>query len=104
MEIVRGEETLFDIDEVSDIVKETIERVLGGSEYLPEKVNRWTADIVDQILTVLTNLDKPFKYIVQSVKKAIERRKSSRTFRSDRHAKERRRSTYGEFVFLGQFD
>ena len=42
-------------------------RVVGANEYEHHKVNRWTADVVDQLLTELTNLDKPFKYIVQAV-------------------------------------
>jgi dynein light chain Tctex-type 1 len=67
MEIVRGEETSFAIDEVSDIVKETIERLIGGHVYQQDKVNRWVADVVDQVLTALANLGKPFKYIVQTV-------------------------------------
>jgi dynein light chain Tctex-type 1 len=68
MEVMMGgEETLFVVDEVSTIVKETVERVIGGNLYQQNKVNRWTADVVDQILTELTNLNKPFKYIVQAV-------------------------------------
>jgi len=35
--------------------------------YQHNKVNRWTADIVDHVLTELTKLGKPFKYIVQAV-------------------------------------
>ena len=67
MEILRAEETSFIVEEISEIVKETVERLIGGNEYQPEKINRWTADIVDHILTSLTNLDKPFKYIVHTV-------------------------------------
>ena len=67
MDGASGEETAFVIDEVSNIIKETIERVIGGNSYQHNKVNRWTADIVDQVLTELTRLGKPFKYIVQAV-------------------------------------
>ncbi|UJR33499.1 hypothetical protein I4U23_020944 [Adineta vaga] len=62
-----GEDTSFVIDEVSNIIKDTIERIIGGNSYQHNKVNRWTADIVDHVLTELTKLGKPFKYIVQAV-------------------------------------
>lgn len=67
MEVMSGEDTSFVIDEVSNIIKETIERIIGGNSYQHNKVNRWTADIVDNVLTELTKLGKPFKYIVQAV-------------------------------------
>ncbi len=66
-QIMSGEDTSFVIDEVSNIIKETIERIIGGNSYQHNKVNRWTADIVDNVLTELTKLGKPFKYIVQAV-------------------------------------
>ena len=67
MDTSRSEETTFAIEEVSAIIKETVEQVIAGNIYQPEKINRWAADIVDQVLTVLTDQDKPFKYIVQAV-------------------------------------
>ena len=67
MEAIGREDTIFVVDEVSNMIKETIERIIGLNPYQPIKVNRWTADIVDQMLTELTNLNKPFKYIVQAV-------------------------------------
>ncbi|CAF0724954.1 unnamed protein product [Adineta steineri] len=67
MEVISGEDTSFVIDEVSNIIKDTIERIIGGNSYQHNKVNRWTADIVDHVLTELTKLGKPFKYIVQAV-------------------------------------
>lgn len=62
-----GDDTSFVIDEVSNIIKDTIEKIIGGNSYQHNKVNRWTADIVDHVLTELTRLGKPFKYIVQAV-------------------------------------
>ncbi|CAF3950914.1 unnamed protein product [Rotaria magnacalcarata] len=67
MEVISGEDSSFVIDEVSNIIKDTIERIIGGNSYQHNKVNRWTADIVDHVLTELTKLGKPFKYIVQAV-------------------------------------
>ncbi len=71
MEFTNKENTLFDIDQISKLIKETIERIIGGNFYQNNKVNRWTADIVDQVLTELTSLDKPFKYVVQAVNYSI---------------------------------
>lgn len=62
-----SDDTSFVIDEVSNIIKDTIEKIIGGNSYQHNKVNRWTADIVDHVLTELTKLGKPFKYIVQAV-------------------------------------
>lgn len=62
-----SDDTSFVIDEVSNIIKDTIEKIIGGNSYQHNKVNRWTADIVDHVLTELTRLGKPFKYIVQAV-------------------------------------
>lgn len=67
MDRFEGQDTAFVIDEVSNIIKKTIEQIIGGNSYQHNKVNRWTADIVDQVLTELTRLEKPFKYIVQAV-------------------------------------
>jgi dynein light chain Tctex-type 1 len=71
MEVIGREDSVFAIDEVSNIIKETVDRVIGGNGYHPDKVNRWAADIVDQLLNELTNLDKPFKYIAQAVSYSI---------------------------------
>jgi flagellar motor switch protein FliM len=73
MEVISREDSLFAVNEVSNIIKEIIERLIGGNGYQHNKINRWTADIVDQLLTELTNLDKPFKYIVQAVSDFIPR-------------------------------
>ncbi|TEA28509.1 hypothetical protein DBR06_SOUSAS2010143, partial [Sousa chinensis] len=60
-------ETAFVVDEVSNIVKEAIERAIGGNAYQHSKVNQWTTNIVEQTLSQLTKLGKPFKYIVTRV-------------------------------------
>lgn len=67
MEVIGRDDSSFDIDAVSRIIRETVERIIGNQPYDPHKINRWTADAVDQILTELTTLDKSFKYIVQAV-------------------------------------
>uniref|UniRef100_T1IQU5 Dynein light chain Tctex-type 1 n=1 Tax=Strigamia maritima TaxID=126957 RepID=T1IQU5_STRMM len=62
-----GEETTFIVDEVSDIIKEAVETVIGGNAYQHQKVKQWTSLVVEACLTHLTNLKKPFKYIVTCV-------------------------------------
>uniref|UniRef100_A0A8C9L700 Dynein light chain Tctex-type 1 n=1 Tax=Pavo cristatus TaxID=9049 RepID=A0A8C9L700_PAVCR len=62
-----GEETSFVVDEVSNIIKEAIESAIGGNAYQHSKVNQWTTSVVEQSLSQLTKLGKPFKYIVTCV-------------------------------------
>lgn len=60
-------DTTFVVDEVSSIIKETIEGTVGSQSYQPAKLNNWTSNIVESILNSLTRLNKPFKYIVSCV-------------------------------------
>lgn len=62
-----GEETTFVVEEVSNIIKESIEGSIGGNAYQQNKVNQWTSSVVEQCLNQLTKLGKPFKYIVTCV-------------------------------------
>merc|ERR1712224_1092074 len=60
-------ETAFVVDEVSMIIKESVENSIGVNAYQHNKVNGWTSSIVEQSLKKLTGLGKPFKYIVSVV-------------------------------------
>ncbi|KAL2792857.1 dynein light chain Tctex-type 1 isoform 3, partial [Daubentonia madagascariensis] len=71
--------TAFVVDEVSNIVKEAIESAIGGNAYQHSKVNQWTTNVVEQTLSQLTKLGKPFKYI-----------------------EERSWTTHSKFLLLGQ--
>uniref|UniRef100_A0A8C6R8A9 Dynein light chain Tctex-type 1 n=1 Tax=Nannospalax galili TaxID=1026970 RepID=A0A8C6R8A9_NANGA len=63
-----AEETAFVVDdEVSNIVKEAIEGAISGNAYQHSKVNQWTTNVVEQTLSELTKLGKPFKYIMTCV-------------------------------------
>lgn len=62
-----AEESSFVVDEVSNIIKESIESAIGGNAYQHNKVNQWTTNVVEQTLSQLTKLGKPFKYIVTCV-------------------------------------
>jgi len=101
MEVICLEDPLFAINEVSTIIKETIERIIGSNQYQNNKVNRWTADIVDQMLTELTNLNKPLKYIVQAVSYYYYSIYLNDLFLIGCHAKEWSRFTYSKFLLLG---
>lgn len=56
----------FVVDEVSTIIKESIETVIGGNAYTSAKVNNWTSQVVENVLGNLSKLNKAFKYIGES--------------------------------------
>lgn len=51
------------MDEVSDIIKDSIEHSIGSQLYQQNMVNKWTDSVVENCLTSLCKLAKPFKYI-----------------------------------------
>lgn len=51
------------VDDVSKIIKETIEVSIGGNTYQHNKVHQWTSNVVEGCLGNLTKLQKPYKYI-----------------------------------------
>ncbi|XP_005294713.1 dynein light chain Tctex-type 3 [Trachemys scripta elegans] len=59
-----NDEMTFNAEEAHNIVKECIEGILGKIDYNHNKVNQWTATIVEQSLTHLVKLGKTYKYIV----------------------------------------
>ncbi|XP_047428984.1 dynein light chain Tctex-type 1 [Mugil cephalus] len=61
------EETAFVVDEVSKIIKESVEAAIGGNVYQHNRVNQWTTNVVEQCLSQLSKLGKPFKYIITCV-------------------------------------
>ncbi|CAG9764138.1 unnamed protein product [Ceutorhynchus assimilis] len=58
------EEGQFVVDDVSKIIKDAIESVIGGNSYQQNKVNNWTTAVVEACTSELTKLMKPYKYIV----------------------------------------
>eukprot|EP01135_Chromosphaera_perkinsii_P008721 Nk52_evm54s1444 gene=Nk52_evmTU54s1444 len=62
-----AEETAFVVEEVNNIIKESIEQSLQNTNYNHNKVGQWTANVVEQCLKRLTSLNKPFKYVVTNV-------------------------------------
>ncbi|KAG2468133.1 dynein light chain Tctex-type 1-like [Polypterus senegalus] len=66
-EFQSAEETSFVVEEVTAIIKECIENAIGGNSYQHSRVNQWTSGVVEQCLSHLTRLNKPFKYIVTCI-------------------------------------
>ncbi|XP_068580730.1 dynein light chain Tctex-type 1 [Cebidichthys violaceus] len=61
------EETAFVVEEVSKIIKESVEAAIGGNAYQHSRVNQWSTSVVEQSLSQLSKLGKPFKYIVTCI-------------------------------------
>ncbi|KAK1344437.1 LOW QUALITY PROTEIN: hypothetical protein QTO34_013131 [Cnephaeus nilssonii] len=55
-----AEETAFVVDEQH--CERAIESAIGGNAYQHSKVNQWTTNVIEQTLSQLTKLGKPFKY------------------------------------------
>lgn len=57
------EDELFNIDEISGIVKYSVDTTLGASNYQNKKVGSWVNSIVESSLASLSKLQKSYKYI-----------------------------------------
>ncbi|KAK2878802.1 hypothetical protein Q8A67_019593 [Cirrhinus molitorella] len=62
-----AEETTFVVEEITTVIKETVESTIGNNSYQHSKINQWTSNIVELSLSQLTKLGKPFKYIVTCI-------------------------------------
>ncbi|XP_043963375.1 dynein light chain Tctex-type 1 [Gambusia affinis] len=60
-------QTTFIVEEVSKIIKDSVETVIGENSYKHGRVNQWTTSVVEQCLIQLSKLDKPFKFIVNCI-------------------------------------
>jgi len=61
------EEKAFSVEEVMAIIKESIENTCQNQSYQHAKVAQWNSNIVEQTLKKLSELNKPFKYLVTCV-------------------------------------
>eukprot|EP01137_Pigoraptor_chileana_P035017 Opistho-2@28429 len=61
------EESAFIVEEVTGIIKESVEALIGAAHYQHSKVGQWSSNVVELCLKRLTALNKPFKYIVTCV-------------------------------------
>ena len=60
------EDELFNVDEISSIVKYSVDTTLGASNYQSKKVGSWVNSIVESSLASLSKLQKSYKYIGKS--------------------------------------
>lgn len=59
--------TAFNGIEATAIVKEIIGAVIGNAEFSASRIPRWTSTIIEQSISQLAKLNRPFKYIVSCV-------------------------------------
>lgn len=64
MDEFQENENKFVADDVSTLIQETIEQILGGSSYQSSKIDAWSNQVIEQSLAKLTAQDKAFKYLV----------------------------------------
>lgn len=58
------DDTTFITEDVNKVIKDSIEAVIGANSYQVDKVNQWSTSISESVLTALSKLKKPFKYVV----------------------------------------
>ncbi|KAK9809879.1 hypothetical protein WJX72_000896 [[Myrmecia] bisecta] len=66
-DVQSSEEAAFVADEVSSIIKDSIDAVLQNQQYNQNKVGQWTSTCLESCIKRLTALNKPFKYVVTCV-------------------------------------
>eukprot|EP01116_Phalansterium_solitarium_P000725 TRINITY_DN10579_c0_g1_i1.p3 TRINITY_DN10579_c0_g1~~TRINITY_DN10579_c0_g1_i1.p3 ORF type:complete len:114 (-),score=38.68 TRINITY_DN10579_c0_g1_i1:355-696(-) len=62
-----SEEAAFVVEDVQNIIKESVESTLQNTVYNHSKVPQWTSNVVEQCLKRLSALNKPFKYVVTCI-------------------------------------
>merc|ERR1712243_994 len=60
-------ETGFVVDEVNQVIKDSIESVIGGSQYESKKIDTWMNSVIESCIENLNKLDKPYKYVATVV-------------------------------------
>ncbi|WIA15550.1 hypothetical protein OEZ86_004153 [Tetradesmus obliquus] len=61
------DEVGFAPDDVSNIIKESIDSVLQNQQYSEQKVSQWTSACLEGCMKRLTSLNKPYKYVVTCI-------------------------------------
>lgn len=64
---ISADEAAFVPDDVSNIIKESLDAVLQNTQYNESKVGQWTSSCLENCIKKLTGLNKPFKYVVTCV-------------------------------------
>lgn len=58
------EDDLMDDAEVDTMVREAITAAIGENQFLHQKIDAWSNNVVEGCLKRLAALNKPFKYVV----------------------------------------
>mmetsp|Transcript_10666 Transcript_10666/g.26337 ORF Transcript_10666/g.26337 Transcript_10666/m.26337 type:complete len:114 (-) Transcript_10666:1724-2065(-) len=66
-DVTTAEESAFVADDVSNIIKESIDAVLQNQQYNETKVSQWTSTCLENCVKKLAGLNKPFKYVVTCI-------------------------------------
>lgn len=66
-DLSNAEEAAFVADDVSNIIKESIDAVLQNQAYNETKVSQWTTSCLENCIKRLTAMNKPFKYVVTCI-------------------------------------
>lgn len=61
---MEDDSTQFVVEDVSKIIKDTIDGVISGNAYQQDLVQQWSATVSEQCLSALSKLKKSFKYVV----------------------------------------
>merc|ERR1739848_717933 len=64
MDEYQENENRFVAEDVSTLIQEVIEQILGGSSYQQSKIDSWTNQVVEASLGKVAALEKAFKYTV----------------------------------------
>ena len=65
--LTQSEAAAFVGEDVQNIVKEIVESVLGKKQYSHGDLSDWSIRVLEGCLKRLTQLNKPFKYVVTCV-------------------------------------
>jgi len=62
MDEIGENENRFIAEDISTVIQECLENILGGSTYQSSKTDAWTNQVVEACLGKLAALEKAFKY------------------------------------------
>merc|ERR1711887_333342 len=62
-----NQETGFVTEEVNQIIKDSTEQVIGGSQYESKKIDVWMNSVIEQCIESLNQLDKAYKYVATAI-------------------------------------
>jgi dynein light chain Tctex-type 1 len=62
--VLRTLQAAFVADDVSNIIKESLDTVLLSKQYNVDKVGKWANECMENCVKRLTSYNKPFKYVV----------------------------------------